>query len=130
MLEPPTAERRQTDERMFEAALSARDAARLPESVPRWVFLGWLTRQGWLLHGSNCATIDRFKPRTPNDLSPDAFSKRTAVFAASDGLWAMMYALIDRSRAKRILSMALQLRGTVNGPRRGTSSRSRRSIWR
>jgi hypothetical protein len=109
MLELPTAESSQIHEKMFRAALSARDVTRLPKSVPRWVFLDWLSRQGWLLHGSNCATIDYFEPRTPNDLSPDAFSKRTAVFAASDGVWAMMYALVDRSRTKRILNMALRL---------------------
>ena len=33
------------------------------------------------------------------------------VFASSDGLWAMMYALRDRSRVARILNMALQVHG-------------------
>ena len=108
MLELPPYELGRSDEEAFGAALSARDAAKLPP-VPRWVFLDWLTRQGWLLHGSNRADLTHFEPRTPKDLSPDEFSKRTAVFADSSGVWAMMYALRDRARVNGMLSMALQV---------------------
>ena len=110
MLELPSDSWSQTDEEAFETTLSTRDATKSPESVPRWVFLEWLTRHGWLLHGSNRTDLSHFEPRTPKDLSPDAFSKQTAVFAASDGVWAMMYALANRARIKRILNMALQIR--------------------
>lgn len=96
-------------EEAFAVALSTGDVATLPP-LPRWVFLAWLTRQGWLLHGSDRADLTHFEPRTPIDLSPDSFSKRTAVFAASDGVWATMYALRNRARTKRMLNMALQLR--------------------
>lgn len=99
-------------EAAFVAALAARDGA-LPHALPRWTFLEWLTRQGFLLHGSLNADIDTFEPRMPNDRSPDDFSKRTAVFAASDGLWAMMYALTNRAKVKRILNMALQIQEDV-----------------
>ena len=109
MLELPPYEPNSAEERAFEAALSAWGAAKLP-AAPRWTFLQWLTRQGYLLHGSNHADIAAFEPRTPKDFSPDEFSKRTAVFASSDGVWAMMYALINRTRTKRILNMALQVR--------------------
>ena len=96
------------DEKAFEAALSTRDVSKL-SSVPRWVFLHWLTHQGLLLHGSSRADLTLFEPRAPKDLSPDDFSKRTAVFAASDGVWAMMYALRDRAHVNGMLNMALQI---------------------
>ncbi|AFZ65791.1 hypothetical protein Deipe_0188 [Deinococcus peraridilitoris DSM 19664] len=110
MLELPVPKHDRTTETAFAAALRSRDARLLPADVPRWHFLEWLVGQGWLLHGSNHPDITRFEPRTPVDLSPDEFSKRTAVFAASDGVWAMMYALTDRARVRRILNMALRVR--------------------
>jgi len=81
----------------------------LPGDVPCWAVLESLARAGWRLHGSQRGDLREFGPRTPHDLSPDDFSKRTGVFAASDGLWAMMYALRDRSRVARMLNMALQV---------------------
>ncbi|MBZ9712820.1 hypothetical protein [Deinococcus multiflagellatus] len=96
--------------RAFEAAWAARDPDLLPAGVARWHFLQWLAGQGFLLHGSAQANLTRFEPRTPHDLSADDFSKRTGVFAASDGLWAMMYALRDRVRTARMLNMAVQVR--------------------
>ncbi len=109
MLELPPYELSGTAEAAFETALATGGTANLPP-LPRWVFLTWLTRRGWLLHGSNRADLTYFEPRTPEDLSPDAFSKRTAVFAASDGVWATMYALRNRTQTKRMLNMALQVR--------------------
>lgn len=94
----------------FQRTLNARNPAFLPAEVPRWVFLHWLAQQGYLMHGSKRDDITLFEPRTPHDLGPDEFSKRTGVFAASDGLWPMMFALKDRTRSKRILSSAIQVR--------------------
>lgn len=110
MLELPPHDLDPADEKAFEVALSTCEAANLPDSVARWIFLTWLTRRGWLLHGSEHSGITCFEPRTPIDLSPDTFSKRTAVFASSDGVWALMYALRNRAQTKRILNMALQVR--------------------
>lgn len=93
----------------FRATLEELNPQLLPEGLPRWVFLGWLAREGWLLHGSARGDLTLFEPRTPHDLSPDEFSKRKGVFAASDGLWALMYALRDRSRVRRMLNSALQV---------------------
>ena len=109
MLELPPYAWSQETELVFQSALCERNASKLPAQVPRWLFLQWLVGQGYVLHGSNRADVQRFEPRTPVDLSPDDFSKRTAVFAASDGIWAMMYALVDRARIKRMLNMALQV---------------------
>ena len=78
--------------------------------VPKWVFLCWLTDcKGLLLHGSGNPDITMFEPRKPNDSSPDDFSKREAVFAASDGIWPIFYAVIDRQNHRlRMLNGALQ----------------------
>lgn len=109
MLQAPMNEQSQAAEQVFAAVWAARNLSLLPHETPRWQFLQWLTGQGYLLHGSEQPGITRFEPRTPFDLSPDEFSKRTGVFAASDALWAMMYALGDRARVARILNMALQV---------------------
>lgn len=95
---------------LFRAALEARDPGLWPPDLPRWTLLQGLAGQGFLLHGSGHRDLHEFQPRAPHDLSPDDFSKRTGVFAASDGLWAMMYALRDRNRVRRMLNMALQLK--------------------
>lgn len=78
--------------------------------IPVWAFLCWLTdAKPVVLHGSGSATITQFEPRTPNDRSADAFSKQTAVFAASDGIWALWYAIVDRTRySMTMLNGALQ----------------------
>ncbi|TSA83903.1 hypothetical protein FNU79_11375 [Deinococcus detaillensis] len=110
MLEAPDSESSAATREAFAKAWAACDMALLPEHVPRWLFLQWLAEQGYLLHGSQQGDITQFEPRTPFDFSPDEFSKRTGVFAASDGIWAMMYALKDRGKVKRILNLALQFK--------------------
>ncbi|WP_424952560.1 hypothetical protein [Deinococcus sp.] len=109
MLEQPAADLSLQTEDAFRSALAARSPEALPRAVPRWLFLDWLSRQGWLLHGSDRGDVTLFEPRVAHDLSPDEFSKRASVFAASDGLWAMMYALRDRRAVTRMLNMAVQV---------------------
>jgi hypothetical protein len=94
----------------FQTTFLTRDLTHLPPGMPRWLFLEWLTREGWLLHGSPRADIQTFEARTPHDLGDDPFSKRTGVFASSDGLWAIMYALRDKDEIKRMLNTAVQRR--------------------
>lgn len=108
MLEAPHTDVCGSARQAFALAWESRNLGLLPADVPRWVFLQWLTGQGYLLHGSAQPNISHFEPRTPHDLSPDDFSKRTGVFATSDALWALMYGLRDRSRVARMLNMALQ----------------------
>jgi hypothetical protein len=65
--------------------------------VPKWVFLCWLAEEKEvLLHGSSNPNISLFEPRAPSAKDDDDFSQQTAVFAASDGIWPMCYALLDR----------------------------------
>ncbi|GGR86836.1 hypothetical protein [Deinococcus sedimenti] len=93
----------------FQAAWDARDPALLPPGTPRWLFLRWLQGQGVLFHGSPQPGLTEFEPRTPHDRSADEFSKRNGVFATSDALWALMYALRDRRRVRGMLNAALQV---------------------
>lgn len=66
--------------------------------APRWQFLCHAADHGGLLlHGSPDPTITRFEPRKPND--PGEFSGQEAVFAASDGLWALFFGVVDRTDA-------------------------------
>jgi hypothetical protein len=53
-------------------------------------------REGIVLHGSGKADIAEFEPRKANDAI--AFGNRQAVYAASDGIWAMYFAIVDRGR--------------------------------
>lgn len=94
---------------MMAAVIEQRDASLLAPDVSRRACLDWLTSNGFLLHGSKRTDLSRFDPRAPVDRSPDEFSKRTAVFASSDGVWAMMYALVDRDRVRGMLNSAIQV---------------------
>lgn len=79
------------------------------EPQAKWAFLHWLSqRRPVLFHGSATESIACFEPRAPFDRSADDFSKQKAVYASSDALWAMFYAVLDRSIPVRFLNGALQ----------------------
>lgn len=66
-------------------------------SAPKWQFLCHAADQGgYVLHGSASSTIAEFEPRQPIDTTE--FGSQKAVYAASDGLWAMYFAICDRDR--------------------------------
>lgn len=66
-------------------------------SAPTWQFLTYLCeRKGVVLHGSGDPDVAEFEPRKANDVS--AFGNREAVYAASDAIWAMYFAIVDRDR--------------------------------
>jgi hypothetical protein len=67
-----------------------------PLPVPKWQFLCWLAdHKNVLLHGSGDPNISEFEPRQSNDLAE--FGNRKAVYAASDGIWPMFFAIVDRT---------------------------------
>ena len=75
------------------------DAAPLLEShaVAPWVFLSVLAeRRTIAFHGTGDPGIELFEPRQPIDFAP--FGHQEAVFATSDPIWAMFYAVVDRDR--------------------------------
>ncbi len=64
-------------------------------TVPKWAFLIWLTHhKNYLVHGTGNPNIKAFEPRQSDDAH--WFGSQNAVYAASDGIWAMFYAILDR----------------------------------
>ena len=67
-----------------------------PGVVP-WHFLCSLgARRRIAFHGTGDPGIECFEPREPVDFAP--FGQQRAVFATSDPIWAMFYAIVDRGR--------------------------------
>ena len=65
--------------------------------VSRWAFLcGIADRREVAFHGTGDPNIESFEPRQPIDFAP--FGHQKAVFATSDPIWAMFYAIVDRAR--------------------------------
>jgi hypothetical protein len=62
---------------------------------PKYEFLTYLVAElGFLLHGSRHPDITLFEPRPAHDLYE--FSAQHAVYAASDGIWPIVFAIRDR----------------------------------
>ena len=71
------------------------DLAGLPRGIVPWQFLCALAaRRRIAFHGTGDPGIERFEPREPVDFAP--FGQQRAVFATSDPIWAMFYAIVDR----------------------------------
>jgi hypothetical protein len=60
-----------------------------------WQFLSGLAERSRIaFHGTGDPGIRSFEPRQPIDFAP--FGDRKAVFATTDPIWAMFYAVVDR----------------------------------
>ena len=71
--------------------------------VARWPFLcGLAACRRIAFHGTGDPNIERFEPREPVDFAP--FGNRLAVFATSDPIWAMFYAIVDRGHHELTLN--------------------------
>ena len=85
---------------------------------PKWQFLCYLAdHHDIAMHGSGDPNIDLFEPRQSNDLNE--FGNQKAVYAASDGLWAMFFAIVDRERVSSITNACIRLTdetGMLHGP--------------
>ncbi len=85
---------------------------------PKWQFLCHLAdHHDIALHGSGDSNIARFEPRQSKDLNE--FGNKKAVYAASDGLWAMFFAIVDRNRVTSITNACIRLAdetGSLHGP--------------
>lgn len=76
---------------------AARSAGFLELKCSAWEALCHFTDHcGLMAHGTSDADIQEFVPRQANDVFE--FGAQKAVYAASDGLWAMFYAILDRSQ--------------------------------
>jgi len=70
-------------------------AYRLP--YPKWQYLTYLCETKELvLHGSQNQGIRRVEPRQANDKK--AFSNQRAIYAATDGIWVIYFAILDRHK--------------------------------
>ena len=66
-------------------------------AAPRWQFLCYLTdTKNIVLHGSGNPAIANFEPRKSNDVNE--FGDRRAIYAASDGIWPLYFAILDCDR--------------------------------
>jgi hypothetical protein len=84
---------------LFDAAVAAGSVAPIDYrlAAPRWQFICQIAdTRPVVLHGSGNAAIPLFEPRQPMDNTE--FGNRKAVYAASDGLWPMYFAILDRDR--------------------------------
>ena len=65
--------------------------------APKWQFLCYVCdHKDIVLHGSGQPDILEFEPRQSNDVGE--FGNRRAVYAASDGIWPIYFAVMDRER--------------------------------
>jgi hypothetical protein len=105
---------------LLDATLTAGGCATIEYTLPypKWQFLCYLADQrNVALHGSGNPNISLFVPRQSNDLNE--FGNQKAVYAASDGIWAMFFAIVDRERVESITNACVTLAdeaGALYGP--------------
>jgi hypothetical protein len=93
----PDSETRASFDRLLDQALDLGPGQPIDYQLdaPKWQFLCHAAdRADVVLHGSGDLGIEEFEPRQPTDTLD--FSNQRAVFAASDGIWPMYYAILDR----------------------------------
>lgn len=111
---------REAFDKLLTATINARDCPVIEYSLPypKWQFLCHLADHcNIALHGSGNASISLFEPRQSNDLNE--FGNQKAVYAASDGLWAMFFAVVARDRVMSITNASIRLAdeaGGLHGP--------------
>lgn len=85
---------------------------------PKWQFLCYLAdHYDVAVHGSGNPNIELFEPRQSKDLGE--FGNQKAVYAASDGIWAMFFAIVDREKVASIANACVRLTdetGASHGP--------------
>ena len=111
---------RTTFDELLHGALGSGDCPEIPFTLPwpKWQFLCHVAdHHDIALHGSGDPNIVLFEPRQSNDLNE--FGNQKAVYAASDGIWAMFFAIVDRARVMSITNACVRLAdetGTRHGP--------------
>jgi len=64
---------------------------------PKWQFLTYLCESRELVfHGSQNQGVDAVEPRQANDMK--AFSNQRAIYATTDGIWVIYFAILDRQK--------------------------------
>jgi hypothetical protein len=115
-----TEEERRACDALLSAALAqgAEQPLAYTLPIPKWRFLCYLAETHQLaLHGSANAEITRFEPRQPQDLSE--FGAQNAVYAASDGIWPMYFAIVNRAKSPSVINACVTIEdenGMVSHP--------------
>ena len=106
---------------LLQSALAAADGGLIPYDLPapKWQFVCYAAeRYDLAWHGSGEPAIALFEPRQANDLND--FGNQKAIYASSDALWAMFFAIVDRDRfPMSITNACIRLAdeaGQVHGP--------------
>jgi hypothetical protein len=82
-------------DRLFDTTSGTGELIDYRLAAPRWQFICHIVdTRAVVLHGSGQGDIRMFEPRQPDDIT--AFGNQNAVYAASDGLWPMYFAILDR----------------------------------
>ena len=64
---------------------------------PKWQFLSHICESNpFILHGSQNLKIGQVEPRQANDKR--AFSNQYAIYATTDGIWVLYFAILDRNK--------------------------------
>ncbi|MBE0685155.1 MAG: hypothetical protein IH585_04065 [Anaerolineaceae bacterium] len=64
---------------------------------PKWQFLSYLCEtRDLILHGSQNLEIEQVEPQQANDKR--AYSNQFAIYATTDGIWVMYFAIVDRKK--------------------------------
>ena len=64
---------------------------------PKWQFLSYICEtKNLMLHGSQNLGINLVEPRQANDKR--AFSNQLAIYATTDGIWVIYFAILDRRK--------------------------------
>jgi hypothetical protein len=95
---------------LLERAILAGPESEIEYSLPapKWQFLQHVIERGdILLHGSSNPEIRMFEPRKARDVRE--FGDRAAVYAASDGIWPLFFAVLDRSEKPFIVNAAIRV---------------------
>lgn len=86
-------------DKLYTDAVEGKAGAEICYTLPqsKWQFLCYLCdTKGVLLHGSPNPAIEEFEPRKSNDT--EEFGNRCGVYAASDGIWPIYFAIVNRER--------------------------------
>lgn len=78
---------------------------------PKWQFLTYLCEtKEFVLHGSQHSHIDIVEPRQAHDTR--SYSNQHAIYATTDGIWVIFFAIIDRKRhpGMSLFNSCLQIR--------------------
>jgi hypothetical protein len=70
-------------------------------AYPKWQFLSYICQsRNLVLHGSQNQDIDVVEPRKAIDIK--TFSGQNAIYATTDGIWVIFFAIIDRKNFGRL----------------------------